>query len=64
MTIELTKERYFFPHKKALKLQKQIQNASIVSIIRDLVKEDRKEWVGTKKKSEGNGYAKTFRAGD
>ncbi len=36
---------------------------SIVSIIRDLVKEDHQEWAGTEK-SEGNDYAKTFEAGD
>ncbi len=55
--IELTEEQYFFPHKKALKLQKRIQNASIMSIIRDLVEKDRQEWAGAKKKGRGNDYA-------
>ena len=40
-TIELTEEQYFFLKEKALELQKQNQNASIVSIIRDLVEKDR-----------------------
>lgn len=43
-TIELTEEQYFFLKEKALELQKQNQNASIVSIIRDLVEKDRQEW--------------------
>jgi len=43
-TIELTKEQYFFLKEKALELQKQNQNASIVSIIRDLIEKDRQEW--------------------
>lgn len=47
-TIELTEEQYFFLKEKALALQKQNQNASIVSIIRDLIEKDRREW-GKKK---------------
>ena len=43
-TIELTEEQYFFLKDKALSLQKQNKNASIVSIIRDLVEKDRKVW--------------------
>ena len=43
-TIELTEEQYFFLKEKALELQKQNQNASIVSIIRDLVEKDRQKW--------------------
>lgn len=43
-TIELTEEQYFFLKEKALELQKQNQNASIVSIIRDLIEKDRQEW--------------------
>lgn len=43
-TIELTEEQYFFLKEKALELQKQGQNASIVSIIRDLIEKDRQEW--------------------
>jgi len=43
-TIELTEEQYFFLKEKALELQKQNQNASIVSIIRDLIEKDRREW--------------------
>jgi hypothetical protein len=46
--IELTEEQYYFPHKKALKLQKQIQNASIMSIIRDLSEKDCQELTGAK----------------
>lgn len=37
MTIVLTEEQYYFLKEKALELQKQNHNASIVSIIRDLV---------------------------
>jgi len=48
-TIELTEEQYFFLKEKALELQKQNLNASIVSIIRDLVEKDRQEWAKTKK---------------
>jgi len=42
-TIELTKEQYFFLKEKALELQKQNQNASIGSLIRDLIEKDRQE---------------------
>lgn len=43
-TIELSEEQYFFLKEKALELQKQNQNASIVSIIRDLIEKDRQGW--------------------
>ena len=36
-TIEITQDQYFFLKEKALELQKQNKNASIVSIIRGLV---------------------------
>lgn len=39
-TIELTEKQYFYLKEKALSLQKQNKNASIVSIIRDLVQKD------------------------
>jgi hypothetical protein len=52
-TIELTEEQYFFLKEKALELQKQNQNASIVSIIRDLVEKDRQEWTKEKKAKRG-----------
>jgi hypothetical protein len=52
-TIELTEEQYFFLKEKALELQKQNQNASIVSIIRDLIEKDRQEW--TKKTKDKRG---------
>jgi hypothetical protein len=51
-TIELTEEQYFFLKEKALELQKRNQNASIVSIIRDLIEKDRQEWKKGKKKRE------------
>ena len=47
-TIELTDEQYFFLKEKALKLQKQNQNASIVSIIRALIEKDSQEWYNEK----------------
>lgn len=47
-TIEITQDQYFFLKEKALALQKQSKNASIVSIIRDLIEKDRQNW--TKKK--------------
>lgn len=43
-TIEITQDQYFFLKEKALELQKQNKNASIVSIIRDLIEKDRREW--------------------
>jgi hypothetical protein len=48
-TIELTEAQYFFLKEKALELQKQNQNASIVSIIRDLIEKDRQGWAKGKK---------------
>jgi len=56
-TIELTEEQYFFLKEKALELQKQNQNASIVSIIRDLIEKDRQEWMKGKNEREGNDHA-------
>ncbi|MDI9392634.1 MAG: hypothetical protein QM449_05190 [Synergistota bacterium] len=52
-TIELTDEQYFFLKEKALELQKQNQNASIVSIIRDLIEKDRQEWASVNKERRG-----------
>lgn len=43
-TIELTEEQYFFLKEKSLVLQKKRKHYSIVSIIRDLIEEDRKKW--------------------
>jgi len=51
--IELTERPYYFLKEKALELQKQNQNASIVSIIRDLVEKDRQEWAKTRKEKRG-----------
>jgi hypothetical protein len=42
-TIELTEEQYFFLKEKALELQKQNKNASIIAIIRDLINKDMKQ---------------------
>ena len=53
-TIELTEEQYFFLKEKALELQKQNQNASLVSIIRDLIEKDRQEWARGRRKREGH----------
>ena len=47
-TIEITQDQYFFLKEKALALQKQNKNASIVSIIRDLIEKDREKWKRTK----------------
>lgn len=61
-TIELTEEQYFFLKEKALELQKRNQNAclsagrrqaSIVSIIRDLIEKDREKWTKEKKGVKG-----------
>ncbi len=52
-TIELTEEQYFFLKEKALELQKQNQNASIVSIIRDLIEKDREKSLKEKKGVKG-----------
>ena len=43
-TIELADEQYFFLKERVLELQKQNQNASIVSLIRALIDRDREEW--------------------
>jgi len=48
-TIEISEEQYFFLKEKALELQKQNKNASIISIIRELIERDLREW--KKKKS-------------
>jgi hypothetical protein len=49
-TIEITQDQYFFLKEKALQLQKQNKNASIVSIIRDLIEKDRDKWMNRGKK--------------
>lgn len=49
-TIELTEDQYFFLKEKALELQKQRKHYSIVSIVRDLIDKDRKDW-GKRKKN-------------
>lgn len=49
-TIELTAGHHFFLKEKALALQKEKQNASIVSIIRDLIEKDWQEWTKARKK--------------
>ncbi len=43
-TIEINEDQYFFLKEKALELQKQNKNASIISIIRELIEKDLKEW--------------------
>jgi hypothetical protein len=43
-TIELTEAQYFFLKEKSLALQKQRKHYSIVSIIRDLIDCDMKDW--------------------
>ena len=49
-TIEITQDQYFFLKEKALQLQKQNKNASIVSIIRDLIEKDRGKWMNKGKR--------------
>lgn len=43
-TIELTEDQYFSLKEKALDLQKKRKHYSIVSIIRDLIEQDRRKW--------------------
>ena len=43
-SIEIKEEHYFFLKEKALALQKQNKNASFISIIRDLIDRDMKDW--------------------
>lgn len=43
-TIEISEDQYFFLKEKAIELQKQNKNASIISIIRELIEKDSKEW--------------------
>jgi len=47
-TIELTEKQYFFLKEKSLDLQKKRKNYSIVSIIRDLIEQDRRKWNAAK----------------
>ncbi len=49
-TIEISEEQYFFLKEKALELQKQNKTASIISIIRELIKDDMKGWRKNKSK--------------
>lgn len=49
-TIEISNEQYFFLKEKALELQKQNKSASIISIIRDLIDQDMKNWQKSKNK--------------
>ncbi|OGF58614.1 MAG: hypothetical protein A2Y62_16715 [Candidatus Fischerbacteria bacterium RBG_13_37_8] len=56
-TIELTEEQYFFLKEKALELQKLNQNASVVSIIRDLIDKDLQEWEKKRKKKTAEDHA-------
>lgn len=42
-TIEITEDEYFYLKEKSLQLQKQKKRYSIVSIIRNLIEEDRKK---------------------
>lgn len=49
-TIEITQDQYFYLKEKVLALQKQNKNASIVSIIRDLIEKDREKWMKENKK--------------
>ncbi len=49
-TIEVSEEQYFFLKEKALELQKQNKSASIISIIRELIEKDMKEWRKNKSK--------------
>ncbi len=48
-TIELTETQYFFLKEKSLALQKQRKHYSIVSIIRNLIENDREKWMKEKK---------------
>ena len=43
-TIEISEEQYFFLKEKVIELQKQNKNASIISIIRELIEKDLKGW--------------------
>ena len=47
-TIELSDEQYFFLKEKALELQKRNHKTSVVSIIRELIEKDRREWLRRK----------------
>lgn len=47
-TIEISEEQYFFLKEKVLELQKQNKSASIISIIRDLIEKDRRQWKSKK----------------
>ncbi len=49
-TIEISEKQYFYLKEKALELQKQNKNASIISIIRELIERDMKEWQKAKAK--------------
>lgn len=59
-TIEITQDQYFFLKEKALQLQKQNKNASIVSIIRDLIEKDREKWMKEGKSHASRGYKRAI----
>ena len=42
-TIELTEDQYFFLKEKALELQKQNKNASVISILREMIDREMKK---------------------
>lgn len=44
-TIELTEDQYFYLKEKSLRLQKEKKHYSIISIIRDLIEEDREKYL-------------------
>ena len=43
-TVEITEDQYFYLKEKSLQLQKQKKRYSIVSIIRNLIDNDRKKF--------------------
>jgi hypothetical protein len=43
-TIELPEEQYFFLKERALELQRKDQNASLVSILRELIHREQQRW--------------------
>ena len=47
-TIELSQEHYIFLKEKSLDLQKQNKTATVISIIRNLIEEDRQKWLKRK----------------
>ena len=54
-TIELTEEQYFYLQEKVLELKKKNESASMASLIRELIEQDRQETIEKNKVQKTSG---------